>query len=191
MKVFNVFAYIFAILASLTFGSLLMIVALHILSLDNAILRVQEIYQSPWRSFQTGLVGLVFIMVGLAFSKFLVKTGSPSEALILQTELGPLVVSVTAIEDVVKKILKRFHLVKDWKVKTLIRGKSVEVRLRLVLWSGGRVPELLAEIQSEISARVKKLTGPGSQLEVTCDVHRIEDHGVDIQVIDPSQTASV
>ena len=191
MKIFNLFAYIFAIFAALTFGSLLLIIALHILSADDAVLKLREIYNSPVRSFQTGLVGSVFIMVGLAFSKFLVKKGSPSEALILQSEIGPLVVSVTAIEDVVKKVLKRFHLVKEWKVKTLIQGKGVQIKLRLVLWSGGRVPELLAEIQSEISSRVKKLTGPENRLEVTCDVHRIEDHGVDVQVIDHPEAASV
>ena len=191
MKVFNVFVHVFVIAAFLTLGSLLIIVAIHILAVEDAVLKLRELYASPLRCLQTGSLGLLFIAVGLAFTKMLVKKGRESEALIFQSEIGPIVVSSMALEDVVKKVLKRFHLVKEWKVKTLIQGKGVQIKLRLVLWSGGRVPELLAEIQSEISSRVKKLTGPENRLEVTCDVHRIEDHGVDVQVIDHPEAASV
>ena len=106
----------------------------------------------------------------------LLKKRHQSEALIFQSEIGPIVVSSTAIEDTAKKILKKFYLVKDAKVKTLIQGKDVELKVRLVLWSGGRIQALLMEIQEEMRARVRKLLGPESKLEITCDVQRIEDH---------------
>ena len=179
MKVVNAFAQIFAILAFLTLGSLLIIVALHILSVEDALLRIREVYASPWRSFQTGLVGLLFIAVGLAFSKMLMKKGRESETLIFQSEIGPIVVSVAAIEDVVKKVLKHFHMIKEWKIKTLFQGKEVKIKLRLVLWSGGQLPELLNEIQNEICSRVKKLLSRENGVEVACEVQRIEDHGLE------------
>ena len=179
MKVVNVFAQIFAILAFLTLGSLLIIVAIHILSVDDAVLRIREVYASPWRSFQAGVVGLLFIAVGLAFSKMLVKQGRESETLIFQSDIGPIVVSVTAIEDVIKKVLKHFHIVKDWKVKTLFQGKEVKIKLRLILWSGAQLPELLNEIQSEIRTRVRKMLSQENLVEVACEVQRIEDHGLE------------
>lgn len=176
MKVFNAFAQIFAIFAFLTLGSLLIIVSLHILSLEDALLKVEEIYRDPWRSLQSGLIGLVFIIVGLTFTKMLIRKGRDTEALIFQGELGPIVVSLGAIEDVVKKILRRFHLIKEFKIKTLIRGKDVEIKVRLVLWSGGHVAELLSEVQKEIRTRVSKLLGGESKLDITCDIQKIEDH---------------
>jgi uncharacterized alkaline shock family protein YloU len=184
MKVVNAFAYLFAIFAFLTIGSLLAIVALHILSLEDAIAKIRELYASPWQSLQTGFVGLLFIMIGLVFSKMLVKTGRQAEAVIFQSELGPVMVSVIAIEDVVKKVLKRFHLIKDSKIKTLVDGKNVEIRLRLILWSGASVPELLAEIQDQIRSRVTKMLGNEKRLEIHCDVQRIEDHEVEIEELD-------
>ena len=45
MKVANAFAQLFAILAFLTLGSLMIIVSLHLLAFDDAILKVQEIIQ--------------------------------------------------------------------------------------------------------------------------------------------------
>ncbi|MBI3306931.1 MAG: hypothetical protein HYZ84_03915 [Candidatus Omnitrophica bacterium] len=176
MKVVNAFVHLFTIFTFLTLGSLLIIVALHILSVEDAVLKIHELYSSPWKSIQTGMIGLLLIMVGLAFSKILVKQGREAEALIFQSEIGPMVVSVTAIDDVVKKVLKRYHLVKESKIKTLIHGRDVEIKMRLTLWAGGRVADLLMEIQNEVKSRVSKLLGPENKLEVTCDVHRIEDH---------------
>ena len=157
-----------------------MIVALHLLSVEHAVFKLREIYGSPWRSVQTGLVGLVFITVGLAFTKLLVKQGRDADALILQTEMGPILVSVAAIEDIVKKVLKKYHLIKTWKIKTLIHGKDVEIKLRLILWSNGKIHELVAEIQNDVVGKVRKLLRNESRLEVTCDVQRIEDHEINV-----------
>lgn len=190
MKVFNVFAHIFAILAFLTIGSLLVIVSLHILSVEDAVAQLQALYASPLHSLRTGCVGLIFIAVGLTFSRILVKKRQEAEALIFHTEIGPIVVSVTAIEEVVKKVLKRFHLVKEWKTKTMIQGKDVEIKLQFVLWAGGKIPELLTEIQQEIRSRLKKMLAPESQVEITCNVQRIEEHDPRLHEMEHDKAAS-
>jgi len=186
MKVVNVFAQIFAIFTFLTLGSLLLLVSLHVLSVEDAIFKIREIYAAPAKSVQLGIAGLLCILVGLVFSKMLVKKGRESEAIMFQSEMGPVVVSVTAIEDVAKKVLKRFHRVKDWKLKTLLHHKDVEMKLRLVLWAGGEVPKLLKEIQDEICKRLRRLLGSESKFEIICDVHHIEDHELEVNDGNPS-----
>mgnify|MGYP000863692077 CR=1 FL=1 len=176
MKVISAFAQVFAIFSLLTLGSLMMIVALHILTVDQAVLRLQEIYRSPWLSVRTGFVGLMFILVGLSFAKTLVKHGRQTDALIIRGENGPMVMPMTMIEDVIKKVIKKFHLVKEVKIKASLRGKALEVKLRLVLWSGGRVPDLLAELQDEVRTRIYKVLGEDIPTELICDVQRIEEH---------------
>ena len=184
MKVFNFFAHIFAVFAFLTVGSLLIIVAGHILSVEDAVFKLRELYASPLQSLQAGLIGIAYIVIGLSFARMLVKKGRDADAVIIQGETGPLVVSVSAIEDAARKVLKRFNLVKECKIKTFIHSKDVEVRLRLILWAGGRVPELLAEIQEEVYARLRKLLSPDSKVEISCDVQRIEDHGLNLPDLD-------
>ena len=185
MKVVHAFVHLFAIFAFLTLGSLLVIVAFHLLSVEDAILKLREVYANPMQSIQAGFLGFLFIMVGLVFSKMLVKKGREPEALIFQSDIGPIVVSLSAVEDLVKKVLKRFHIVKEAKIKSTIRGKDIAVKLRLTLWSGGQVAELLPEIQQGIRSRCKKLLGTENKVEVTCDVQRIEDH--DVEVVDVHQ----
>lgn len=181
MKVVNAFATLFAVLAFLTLGSLLLMVSLHLLSQEDALLRIQELYSSPWRSLQIGMAGLLFILVGLAFAKMFLKRGRETEVIVFQGEMGPIVISVTAIDDIVKKVLKRFSLVKDWKIKTLIDGRDVEIKIRLILWSGGDVPGFLNTIQQEIRDRLRKILGPGGRLEILCDVLKIEESQLDME----------
>lgn len=181
MKVVNAFATIFAVLSFLTLGSLTIMVALHLLSVEDAVARIQEIYTSPWHSLQMGMTGLLFIFVGLTFAKSLIKRSRQTEALIFQGDIGLIVVSTTAIEDVIKKVLKRFTLVKEWKVKTSIDERDVEIKLRLTLWSGGDAPSLLSSIQQEIAERLRKILGPDCRLEIFCDVVRIEESKLDLE----------
>lgn len=176
MKVVNAFAQLFAIFAFLTLGSLLIIVALHILSIEDAVAKLHDLYANPWESLKIGFVGLLFIMIGLIFSKMLVKTGRATEVIIFQSDLGPIVISTSAIEDVSKKVLKRFHLVKEFRIKTTLLSKLIQMKIRLVLWSGGNVPELLREIQEQVTLRIRKLVGSEIKLEINCDVQKIEDH---------------
>lgn len=181
MKVTTAFAQIFAILAFLTLGSMMIIVALHLLAFDDAILKVQEIYQSSWRSTQVGVTGLVFIVLGLAFAKLFVKAGRPNEAIIFQSEIGPMVVSSRTLANAAVKAAKRVPFVKSVKTKVNILGKKVELKLRLVLWSGGQVSSALSSVQEEVQKRVTRLLGPENQLIVICDVRGIEEAGASLQ----------
>ncbi len=181
MKVINAFATIFAVLAFLTLGSLFLIVALRLLSVQDAVAKVIEIYSDPWRSLQTGMIGLIFIFVGLTFAKWVVKGSRQSEAVIVHGEMGPIVVSLAAVEDIIKKVIKRFSLVKECKLKTFIDGKDIDIRLRMVLWSGGDVPALLSNIQQEIRGRLRKVLGPDSQIEISCDIIRIEESQTEVE----------
>ena len=156
-------------------------VSLHLLSMEDALLKIREIYTSPWRTVQIGMVGILFILIGLAFAKTLIKRGRQTEALVFQGDIGLIVVSVTAIEDIIKKVLKRYSLIKEWKTKTLIDGREVEIKLRLVIWSGGDIPVLLGNIQQEIRDRLRKILGPESRLEILCDVVRIEETQLEME----------
>ncbi len=175
MKVVNASATLFTVLAFLTLGSLLLMIGLHLLSVEDAISHIREIYSSPWRSLQTGGLGLLFIFVGLALAKMFVKRGHGTEAIIFHGEIGPIVISTATLDEMAKKVLRRFSLVKDCKVKTGIDGRDVEIKLRLTLWSGENVPSLLGSIQQEIRDRIRKVIGPDGKLEILCDVIRMEE----------------
>ncbi len=151
------------------------LVSLHLLAFDDAIIEVQKIYQSSLRSFQMGATGLVFIAVGLGCAKALVKMARPNEAVIFQTDIGPMVVSVKTLVNVSIKIAKKFSFVKTAKAKVQIHDKKVELKLGLVLWEvGGQPATLLSEVQEAVLERISRLLGRKNHLTIVCYINGID-----------------
>lgn len=176
MRPFNAFIKLFTIFAFLTLGSFFILLSLHLLSLEDAMMKLQLIYSDSWESLRVGLTGILFVTVGLSLARNFIKYGREEEILLIHSESGPIVVSIHAIDDIARKTLKKFHLVKDAKVRTVIRGNKVAVQLRLVLWSMGRMGDLLASIQEDVRSRVKKVVGDETDLEIRCEVREIQNH---------------
>ena len=159
MKVVNVFINVFSIFVFLTLGSFFIIIALHIVSQDDALRAVTEIYAEPLRSLQAGLMGFLFIFVGLSFAKALIKNSRGDDALVLQGENGTLTISVEAIEDLTRKVLRKFDSVKSSKIKTVIHEKNLNLKIKLTVWSGVLIPEVIREVQNEVKVRLEKMLG--------------------------------
>ena len=64
---------------------------------------------------------------------------------------------------------------------SVIEGRDIEIKLRLVLWSGENIPSLLESIQHEIRDRVLKIIGSEGRLEILCDVTGVEESQLGIE----------
>ncbi len=175
MKIINVFVQIFTIFAFLTIGSLMIIVSLHVLSMEDALLKVQDVYENPWRSLQMGITGVFFIFSGLVFTKTLVKGTRRDDDVVLYGKWGYVTVSVRAIDDLVRKVLRKFDVVREIQIETDVQSNRLKIAANLSVLSGWNLPELINAIQSELSARLNKMLGGGIELELVVNVIKIID----------------
>jgi len=177
VKVVNVFINVFSILVFLTLGSFFIIIAIHLVSLDDALKAVTELYGEPLRSLQAGLMGFLFIFVGLSFAKFLIKNTRGDDALVFHGENGTITISVSAIEDLVRKVLRKFEVIKGAKIKTVIQEKTLSLRIKLVVWAGVLIPEVIREVQEEIRVRLEKMLGIpeiSERMEILVTVQKVD-----------------
>ena len=173
MKIINVFVQIFAIFAFLTVGSLMIIVSLHVLSMEDALLKVQDIYENPWKSLQMGGTGIFFIFVGLIFTKTLVKGTRRDDDVVLYGKWGHVAVSIKAIDDLVRKALRKFDVVREMQIETDVQGNRFKIVANLAVLAGWNLPELINTIQNELSERLNKMLGGGVELELIVNVIKI------------------
>ena len=103
MKVVNIFISIFSIFVFLTIGSFLIIVSFHLISQEEALRAVTEVYAEPLRSLQAGLLGALFIFIGLALTRIVLKGTRGSDALVFHGENGTITVSARAIRPVTRR----------------------------------------------------------------------------------------
>lgn len=175
MKLFNIFILTFTIFAFLTVGSLMMIVSLHVLTMEDALLKVQDLYDDPWKCFQTGVTGVLFIFAGLMFTKTLVKAIRRDDDVMLYGKWGYMSVSLKAIDELVKRVLRKFEVVKELRTETEVEGAKLKVVANLTVVSGWNLPQLVNTIQSDLSERLNKLLGGGIELELQVNVVKILD----------------
>ena len=173
MKIVNVFVYIFAVFAFLTVGSLMIIVSLHVLSMEDALLKVQYIYDDPWKSLQMGSTGVLFIFVGLILSKTLVKLIRRDDDVVLYGKWGYMTVSIRAVNDLVQKVLRKFDVIKEMKTETNVNGNKLKIIADVTVVSGWNLPELINAIQNDISGRLTKMFGGEVELELAVNVIKI------------------
>jgi uncharacterized alkaline shock family protein YloU len=74
---------------------------------------------------------------------------------------------------VVVKILRKFDTIKDFKVKTTIKGKSLSVAVKVTVWSGVLIPEVVQEVQNEIRGRLDKMLGAPERMDVSVSVQKV------------------
>lgn len=182
MKIINVFVYIFAVFAFLTVGSLMMIVSLHVLSMEDALLKVQYIYDDPWKCFQMGITGVLFIIVGLILSKTLVKLIRRDDDVVLYGKWGYMTVSIRAVNELVQKVLRKFDIIKEMKTETNVDGNKLRINADLSVVSGWNLPELINTIQSDVSSRLNKMFGGEVDLELAVNI---------IRILEPSTTLTL
>lgn len=173
MKVVNVFIQILAIFAFLTIGSLMIIVSLHVLTMEDALLKVQEIYEDPWRSLQMGVTGVLFIFVGLMFAKALVKRVRRDDDVVLYGKWGYVTVSIRAIDDLVRKALRKFDVVREMQIEMDVDGNRLKIVANLAVLAGWNLPELINTIQNDLSERLSKMLGGGVELELIVNIIKI------------------
>lgn len=178
MKIVNIFIYIFVIFAFLTIGSLMIIVSLQVLTMEDALLKVQYLYENPWQSVKMGATGIAFLAAGLYFSKILVKELRPNDDVVLYGKWGPVSISLGAIEDLVRRVLRKFEVVRMVKLHTDVEGNHLKIAAQLSVAEGWNVQELMHTIQKELGDRVQKILGGDVELEVAVTVAGILDEPV-------------
>jgi UDP-N-acetylmuramyl pentapeptide phosphotransferase/UDP-N-acetylglucosamine-1-phosphate transferase len=173
MRLTHIVAYIFAVFAFLTIGSLMMIVSLNVLTMEDALLKVQDVYENSWQLFKTGSGGVIFILIGLVFAKLLVKETRSNEDVLLLGKWGYFSVSTRAIEDLISKALRRFDDIQELQTKIDVRGSQLKVATDISIVTGRNVAEVVDEAQRELLRKIHRLIGDGVEVEVSVNIAKI------------------
>lgn len=173
MKVVNAFIHIFSIFVFLTVGSLLLIISFHIVAPEEILKEIAEVYAEPLRALQTGLIGILFIIIGLTFARILLRSTKGDDALVFQSEAGTITVSALAIEDLAKKVIQKYEAVKEAHFKTIIQNRSLSLRVKLTVFSGFLIPEVITELERELKEKLERMLGLSERTEILIAVKKI------------------
>ena len=162
MKFVHIFWVIIGTLIFLMIGCFLLFgVFLGICSIEDVIKEIQNLYT---HRFFAGLFGIFFIWGGYEAVKTLMKRSARDEIFVAETESGKTSVSIFAVEDLIKKTLKKNETIKRFHVKVRVRDKSLIIPVDLTLWAEHESSDVVRDVQQLITKKIVNFVGIKSDL---------------------------
>lgn len=180
MKAFNFFIDVFCIIALLTLGSLMMIVALKVLPMEDALIKLQDLYDSEPQRLQIGIAGLFFISAGLVLTKAMIKKTRGEDEFLVIGESGQTTLRFSAVNEMVQRILKKFDAIQSGKVNSSFEQQVLKINLEVVVVSSTDLQNLKPLIESEIKERIYKVVGHEILVDVLLNVSKIVESRLQI-----------
>ncbi len=125
-----------------------------------------------WR-WTVGIVGIVavlfsFVVIHLVFGRI-----QRQRTIAFENADGPVTVSLSAIEDFIRRLTIRLPEVKELKPDVLARKKQINIFLRATLWSDANIPQASERIQTLVRSRVHSMLGIEEPINVSVHIRKI------------------
>jgi uncharacterized alkaline shock family protein YloU len=139
---------------------------------------ISDVYKDLERLYShrliAGLVGLFFLSSGYAAIKFLIKQAYKEDIFVVDTDHGKTSISRVAIQDLLRKTLRKYDTIKSYKLKLDVKNKVLVLKIILVLWLGINASDVTQKLQGEILRKLSKIIGiPEENLNIHIEVTRV------------------
>lgn len=120
-----------------------------------------------------GLSGLLIVVLWLRMLLRLGEYFGMRSIVISETKEASSMITVSAIEEIVRKLVMSTNGVKDIRVKVIPGKRSVRVLIYFVLLAGSSIAELLDEAQNKVRQKLTEIIGTDKKINIKTEVRRI------------------
>ena len=113
------------------------------------------------------------VLLSFLFSRIIIGVQKKERTIAFENPAGRVSISLSALEDMIKRNVLRVSDVKE--IKSVIRAtkKGIDVTCRLVLKAEGNIPETTLRIQELIKSRVQEILGLEENVTVKLHIAKI------------------
>ncbi|MBD3296920.1 MAG: alkaline shock response membrane anchor protein AmaP [Candidatus Omnitrophica bacterium] len=170
----RLFNLVYALLMILT-GAVFILLALDLYTAaDLGDMLAVTVYQDITVKTIVGAAGGVFILIGIFAPYRMGKKLKKDRVISFSNPDGEVSVSLSAIEDYIKKIARTIPGIRDLKARVDVTKKGIDVVIAVSLSAGANIPEVTELIQMEVRSRVQSMIGVEEKINVTMHINRIE-----------------
>ena len=154
-------------------GIIFIVVATNIIPLTYIIDLLNTIYSNTDVRLILGFTGGLFIFI--SFMVIQIRTGvlHKEKTIAFENPDGQVTISLTAIEDFIKKSMKQLPEVKESRPSVRASKKGIIIVNKVVLFSDTNIPETTERIQSIVKSRVQDMLGVEEPVEIQVNVTKI------------------
>lgn len=165
-------------------GGLFIVMSLEIVPIDVVKDALDTIYMTANARLAIGITGILFIFISVLVMQITMGRIQRERTIAFENPDGQVTLSLTAIEDFIKRSLKQLPEVKDLRPTVRASKKDITIINRVTLYSDLNIPETTQKIQNIVKARVQDMLGVEEPITIKVHVIKIvhkEDAGKNVR----------
>jgi Protein of unknown function (DUF322). len=169
-------------------GGLFIVVAMNVIPLDYIIDILNTLYSNSDVRLVLGITGGLLIFISLMVIQVTVGIIRKEKTIAFDNPDGQVTISLTAIEDFIKRAMKNLSEIKEARPTVRASKKGIVIVNKVVLFSDVNIPETTEKIQNIVKSRVQEMLGVDETVEIQVNVTKIvhkEDRSKDVKKDDP------
>ncbi len=173
MKLFSGMIRLLYTLILIVLGASLILVAFNLIPKERFLDTINLVYIKPNLRLVTGFTGLLLIGISLLIIQLALSKMEREKTIAFENPDGEVTVSLTAIEDLMRRMGKQIPEIKELKPKVIAKKKSIVVTARVTLFSEISIPNITEKIQSVIKNRIQDMLGIEEPIIVKVHINKL------------------
>ncbi len=148
--------------------------ALHLIPVQYVTLIAQVVYEDHQLRLIVGLIAVLIFFMNILFNRAIAGKEFREKNIAFENPAGRVTVSLSAMEDLIRRVICRMGEVKDVRGARITAGKrGLDVRVNLALHSDVSIPEATAQLQETVKRKILDTIGLEETVVVRVDVTKI------------------
>lgn len=163
----------FYTLVFLLVGGLFITMSLEVVPIETIKATLDAIYMAPNTRLILGVTGVLLIFISMLVVQITMGKIQREKTIAFENPDGQVTISLTAIEDFIKRALKQLPEVKELRPSVRANKKGIAIINRVILFSDVNIPETTEKIQNIVKARVQDMLGVEEPITIKVHVVKI------------------
>jgi uncharacterized alkaline shock family protein YloU len=173
MKIITGLTLFFYTIVFFAIGGLFIAVSLNLIPQDAIIDAIATLYATINIRLILGVTGILLIFISIMVVQLTVGKIQREKTIAFENPDGQVTISLSAIEDFIKRALKQLPEVKELKPSVRAGKKGILIINRVTLFSDVNIPEMTEKIQSIVKTRVQEMLGVEEPISIRVHVVKI------------------
>jgi uncharacterized alkaline shock family protein YloU len=163
----------FYTLVFLLVGGSFITIALELVPQETIVETINTIYATSNTRMVFGITGALLIFISILVMQVALGKLQREKTKTFENPDGQVTISLTAIEDFIKRALKQLPEVKELRPSVRSVKKGIVIDNKVILYSDINIPETTEKIQNLVKARVQDMLGVDEAISIRVHVVKI------------------
>jgi len=173
MNILNRITMLFFLVIFITIGFFLIAVSLNSIKSEPIMNALDSINASMTLRVGVGAVGFLLIAISWASYQFTAARIQRQKNIAFNNPDGQVSISLSAIEEFIRKIGSSLPEVKEMKSDCIATKKGIDISTKVIFWADANIPEATEKIQGLVKAKIQEMLGIDEPIIIKIHVTKI------------------